>query len=80
MSCEEAILKRIIKTYLYFQGEASTNMIIQHIEKTGYGLRKPLTPTGLSMKMKLWSTSGKSGSWFRVKCRIEKKQKWWKLE
>ena len=76
---EEAILKRIVKSYLFFKGEATSKMIVLHIESVGYGLRKPISPAQLSQKMKQWSYFGKSGSWFRVKKEVRKKQTWWRL-
>jgi len=77
---EDAIIKRIVKTYLDFQGEASTNMIIQYIEHTGFGLRKPITSSGLSKKLRIWSHTGKSGSWFRVTFETRNNQRWWRLK
>lgn len=76
---EEAIVKRIIKDYLYFKGEASTRMIINHIEKVGFGLRKGLTVAGLSKKMRIWSQQGKSNSWFQVTYTKKHKERWWRL-
>ena len=81
MMDEEAILKRIVKSYLFHKGEATARMITLHIEKVGYGLRKPIAPNSLSQKMKHWSAFGKSGSWFRVKSEVKKDNKtWWSLE
>lgn len=61
---EENITKRIIKCYLSFKKEATARMITKHIETTGYGLRKPHDPIGLSMKIKVWARD--SSSWFNV--------------
>lgn len=75
---EDTILKRIVKSYLFHKGEATSKMIILHIEDVGYGLKKPLTPSSLSQKIKHWNY--KSSSWFRVKSRVDNNKKWWSLE
>ena len=78
---EEAILKRIVKSYLFHKGEATARMIILHVERVGYGLKKPVSPNSLSQKMKYWSRFDKSGSWFRVKSkRKDDNRIWWSLE
>ncbi len=77
---ETAIVKRIIKAYLYFKGEASTSMICNHIEKTGYGLRKTYSTRYLSANIRKWSSNGKSGSWFRVTFEQRGRERWWRLE
>lgn len=77
---DDAVVKRIIKAYLHFHGEATARMIYEHINSVDYGLRKNYTPASLSRFMGLWSYSGKSGSWFRVKCTMKKHKKWWSLE
>lgn len=76
---EDAIIKRIVKCYLTHKGEASSRMIVNHIEFTGYGLKKPIHLKALTRKMKLWSQSGKSGSWFRVKSEYKNNEQWWSL-
>lgn len=55
-------------------------MIVNHLTFVGYGLRKPIHINALSRKMKLWSLSGKSGSWFRVKSEYKNRELWWSLE
>ena len=77
---EDAIIKRIVKCYLYHKGEATSKMIANHLEYGGYGLRKPVLLKGLSRKMKIWSSSGKSGSWFRVKNEYKNGELWWSLK
>jgi len=76
---EDAIVKRIIKAYLTFKGEASTKMIVEHINTVGYGLRKPVSGNSLPQKMRLWSQNGKSNTWFRVEYEVRNRQKWWRL-
>lgn len=77
---EDAIVKRLVKSYLHYQGEATSQMIVNHIDKVGFGLRKPLTSKALSHKIKVWTSTGKSNSWFRVTSTVRKNKKWWKLE
>lgn len=77
---DDMIVKRIIKTYLHFKGEASTKMICNHIQSTGYGLRNTYTPRNLTRKMKLWRHNGKSGSWFNVVFTEKNRETWWRLE
>lgn len=77
---EDAILKRIVKAYLFWKGEASSKMITRHIDEVGYGLRRPISARSLSMKMKTWTRIDKSGSWFRVTSETRNRETWWKLE
>ena len=75
---EDAIVKRIVKCYLFHKGEASTRMIVKHILETGYGLRVDITVPGLSQKMRKWNSN--SPSWFKVNCTQKGKEKWWSLK
>jgi hypothetical protein len=77
---DDDCVKRIIKSYLHFKGEASTDMIVRHILDVDYGLRKTYTPSSLGAKMKYWSRDSKSGGWFRVVSTRNKKKTWWRLE
>lgn len=77
---EEAIIKRIVKAYLFWKKEASSKMITRHIDEVGYGLRKPISARSLSMKMRTWTRNDKSGSWFRVTSETRKNETWWKLQ
>ena len=78
--CEDDCIKRVIKAYLYFKGEARTADILKHIDLVGYGLRKTYTVTGLTKKMKYWSRDSKSGSWFNVECFKKNNVYWWRLK
>ena len=76
---EEAIVKRIIKAYLHFRGEASTKMLLQHLIEVDYGIHKPYSARGLTIKMNYWSRADKSGEWFRVESFRKNRQTWWRL-
>jgi len=76
---EEAILKRIIKCYLHFKGEATTKMIVLHIEEMGYGLRKQLSTEYVTRQIRTWSRNNK-GSWFNVRGEQRDRTTWWRLE
>ena len=77
---DDDCVKRVIKAYLYFRGEASTEMLLNHIREVGYGIKKEYTPRALSSKMRIWSTNSKSGGWFRVVSFERDRKKWWRLE
>lgn len=79
-SKDDMIVKRIIKSYLHFKGEATTRMICNHINETNYGLRKTYTPYNLTRFMKLWRHGGKSGSWFNVEFIEKNRETWWRLK
>jgi len=76
---DDDCVKRIIKSYLYFKGEASTDMIAQHLTDVDYGLRKTYSTRSLSNKMRVWSRNSKSGGWFRVASKRENHKTWWRI-
>ena len=76
---DDDCIKRIIKSYLHFKGEATTAMIIQHIVEVNYGLRKTYSPSGLASKMTIWSRYSKSGSWLKLTSSEKNGKKWWRL-
>ena len=78
MTNEECI-KRIIKCYLHFKGEASSKELITHIENVGYGIHKKYTAKGLTYKIKYWARASKSGSWFKVECYVKNNVTYWRL-
>ena len=80
MSNEDAYLKRIVKAYLFFKGEATARDILIHIEEVGYGLRKPQTSAGISAKINYWNKSGHSGSWFKVERSTKNRKTYWRLK
>ena len=75
----EECIKRIVKAYLYFKGEATSDELITHIENVGYGIRKKYTAKGLTNKMKYWTRTSKSGSWFKVEYSIKNNRAHWRL-
>ena len=78
---DDDCVKRIIKTYLHFKGEASTSMIANHLIEVDYGLRKYYSPRSLTTKMRFWSNNSKSGGWFRViPFKKDDRKTWWRLE
>ena len=77
---DDDCVKRIIKSYLHFKGEASTDMIAQHLTDVNYGLRKNYPTRSLSNKMRVWSRNSKSGGWFRViSFKKDDRKTWWRL-
>lgn len=73
-------IKRVIKAYLFFNGEAPTSEILKHIDRVGYGLTKGYTTTGLTQSMKKWARPGKSASWFTVEPFKKNHIIWWRLK
>ena len=76
---DDDCVKRIVKASLYFKGEASTEMILNHINDAGYGIRKAYTKRGLSSKIAHWNKTSKSGAWFRVEPFTKNRKRWWRL-
>lgn len=76
---DDDCVKRIVKVYLHFKGEASTGMLAKHLLDVDYGLVKSYTPRVLGQKMKQWSNP-KNGRWFRPVPIIKKDETWWRLE
>ena len=76
---DDDCVKRIVKAYLYFKGEASTEMILNHILEVGYGIRKSYTKRGLSSKIAHWNKISKSGEWFKVEPFTRNRKRWWRL-
>ena len=76
---EDDCIKRIVKSYLHFKGEATTAMIVQHMIAVDYGLRKTCTPRSLGMKLSVWNQHSKSGSWFKLESFERDKKRWWRL-
>lgn len=77
---DDDCVKRIIKTYLHFKGEASTDMIVEHLINTDYGLRKTYSARSLSSKMRVWSMNSKSGGWFKViSFKKNDRKTWWRI-
>ena len=77
---DDDCIKRIVKAYLYFKGEATSATLLKHISEVGYGVTKSYTATGLTAKMKIWRASGKSGSWFNVEPFKKDHITWWRLK
>ena len=64
MNFDDDILKRIIKGYLYHNGEATIKMILNHINTVNYGLVKQYTTKSLAKKLRYWRNQKKT--WFRI--------------
>lgn len=79
-SNDDDCIKRIIKAYLHFKGEATTAMILQHMITVNYGIRKQYSTSGLASKMNHWTKNSKSGSWFKLVPFEKNRQRWWRLE
>ena len=76
---EDAIVKRIVKSYLHQKGEASTRMLADHIISVGYGLQYEVSVRVLSKKLKKWMQKQQSTKWFRIECTEKNNEKWWRL-
>ena len=55
----DAIIKRIIKCYLTFEKEAPAKTILEHIDNTGYGLRRLKGPSYFTKQLKKWKHDDK---------------------
>ena len=77
---DDDCIKRIIKCYLHFKGEATTQMLLSHILEIGYGLRKEYSSRALGNKMGIWSRYSKSGAWFNVEAFDKNGKKYWRLK
>lgn len=77
---DDDCVKRIIKAYLYFHGEATSAMIIKHIDSIGYGIRKNYTSHSLTSNIKKWRRTDKSGHWFNVEPIIKNHVIWWRIK
>lgn len=73
---DDDCIKRIIKSYLFFNEEATTSMIVKHIYTTGYGIRKKYTPSGLASMMSKWS---KKQDWFNITSTRKNNNTYWRL-
>ena len=74
---ESAIVKRIVKSYLLHNGEASTRMIADHIITNKYGLHNEISVRVLSRQLRKWKL--KPSPWFCVECIEKGNDKWWRL-
>jgi len=79
MPCGEAAVKRVVKAYLHFKGEATAKMILQHLIDVDYGIHKTYSVRGLTSKLKYWSRPDKSGEWFRITSSEKDGKIWWRL-
>jgi len=76
---DDDCMKRIIKAYLHFKGEATSAMILSHIADVGYGLKKPYSASSLSSKINQWRQYGSSGKWFNVEPVNKNGKRYWRL-
>ena len=80
---DDDCVKRIIKSFLYFNGEATTRMILDHIHDVNYGLQKEYTPKKLSSNMRRWllNMNGRN-HWFNVEPfkKETNGEQWWRLK
>ena len=74
---ESAIVKRVVKSYLIHNGEASTRMIADHIITNKYELKNEISVRVLARLLRKWKLN--PSSWFYVECTEKGNDKWWRL-